>query len=949
MAGGGKPTLTPKAIIHQRFGANAIYEIEEVHDSAQSGCPGLAIPQKGPCLYRCHLKLPDISVVSNLSKKKKDSEQSAAELALEKLGIRPQNDDITVEEAWDDITGRIKYIFSDEFLSAEHPLGAHLRAALRREGDCCGSVPVAVIATFDAKINSRCKIIDPSVESDPSLVISYVMEAAAKLSDYIVASPHAASLRRKSPYPPEVIEAVATTHASDSLESREVEAVYIPCVGKQIVEPDALDFSSGRYYLDAIAERLCLKDGSQVMISRTLGKASCGSECRLYYAIPMFKSSDNSSETNESSGEELSRTKNHRNARASYICGQDIHGDAILASVGYRWKSEDLEYDDVTVKSFYRICCGMSPNGIYKISRKAVIAAQLPFAYTTKSNWRGPLPREILCMFCHQHRLAEPVFSVSSAPVKSLSDIYRSHKKLKVSGTDDENSRNEKEDTLGLGHGFRCGVKVLTKSQDLVLDCSPRKMYEKENDAIQHASLKALLWFSKFFDDMDVDGSDTDDDEDIKSPSTAPFAVPPILGNGDSSRTTNVPSGKKRVQSITNGSVVSICYSLSLAVDPAHSGDDYWSDGESPREAIESNEDIESEVEAEYSIDLIESNEEIEFEIGTGAMLSHIERAVTQLTVGEYASFNTTLPSAAEALFLAVATDTVRTRWLLSERSHLDYSILLLGVKGPTEERMEAAFFKPPLSKQRVEYAVKHIKESSASTLADFGCGSGSLLDSLLDYPTSLQTIIGVDISPKGLARAAKMLHVKLNKEACNVNSATLYDGSILEFDSRLHDIDIGTCLEVIEHMEEDQACEFGEKVLSLFRPKLLIVSTPNFEYNTILQQSTPVTQEEKHSEEKSESQLPKFRNHDHKFEWTREQFNQWASKLAERHSYSVEFSGVGGSGEVEPGFASQIAVFRREASSEGKEVGVENVAEGSMQPYKVIWEWRKRDEDKKD
>lgn len=40
---------------------------------------------------------------------------------------------------------------------------------------------------------------------------------------------------------------------------------------------------------------------------------------------------------------------------------------------------------------------------------------------------------------------------------------------------------------------------------------------------------------------------------------------------------------------------------------------------------------------------------------------------------------------------------------------------------------------------------------------ADFGCGSGSLLDSLLDYPTSLQSIIGVDISPKGLARAAKV------------------------------------------------------------------------------------------------------------------------------------------------------------------------------------------------
>lgn len=138
--------------------------------------------------------------------------------------------------------------------------------------------------------------------------------------------------------------------------------------------------------------------------------------------------------------------------------------------------------------------------------------------------------------------------------------------------------------------------------------------------------------------------------------------------------------------------------------------------------------------------------------------------------------------------------------------------------------------------------------------------------------------------------------------------------------------------------MEEDQACEFGEKVLSLFHPKLLIVSTPNYEFNTILQRSTSETQEE----DKSGSQLPKFRNHDHKFEWTREQFNNWASNLAKRHNYSVECSGVGGSGEVEPGFASQIAVFRREASS------VENVAESSMQPYKVIWEWKK-DGDKKD
>ncbi|XP_019086697.1 PREDICTED: small RNA 2'-O-methyltransferase [Camelina sativa] len=950
MAGGGKRTPTPKSIIHQKFGAKASYRVEEVYDSSQSGCPGLAIPQKGPCLYRCHLELPDFSVVSNVFKKKKDSEQSAAELALEKLGIRPQNDDLTVDEAWDEIVGRIKYIFSDEFISAEHPLGAHLRAVLRRDGDCCGSVPVSVIATFDAKINSRCKIINPSVESDPSLVISYVIEAAAKLSDYIVASPDVSSLRRKNPYPSEIVEALAT-HVSDSLLSREVATVFIPCLGEEVVELETLYISSDRHYLDSIADRLGLKNGSQVMMSRTFGKASCGSECRLYSTIPN-KSSDKSSEASGSSNEDSSHIEKTRNARASYICGQDIYGDAILASVGYRWKSNDLDCDDVTVKSFYRICCGMTPNGIYKISRQAVIAAQLPSSFTTKSNWRGPLPREILCMFCHQHRLAEPVFSSSNAPVESLSDIFRSHKKLKVSGVDDADNDNlsrEKEDTPGSGMRFRCEVKIFTKSQDLVLECSPRKFYEKENDAIQNASLKALLWFSKFFDELDVEQpSDTDDDQDIKSSTPNVFVAPPISHNGHSSESKpiDVPSAEKRVQSITNGSVVSICYSLSLAVDPEYSSDgESPSDDESPRDDIESNEDMEAEVDAEYSvncepsIELIESNEEIEFEVGTGSMNPHIESAVTQMTVGEYASFSTTPPDAAEALILAAASDTVTVRSLLSERPTLNYSILLLGVKGPSEERMEAAFFKPPLSKQRVEYALKHIRESSASTLVDFGCGSGSLLDSLLDYPTSLQTIIGVDISPKGLARAAKMLHIKLNKEACNVKSATLYDGSILEFDSRLYDVDIGTCLEVIEHMEEDQACQFGEKVLSLFRPKLLIVSTPNFEFNTILQRSTPETQEE----DKTESQLPKFRNHDHKFEWTREQFNNWASKLAKVHNYSVEFSGVGGSGEVEPGFASQIAVFRREASS------IENVAEGSMPPYKVIWEWKKEDGDKKD
>ncbi|WVZ97119.1 hypothetical protein U9M48_042676 [Paspalum notatum var. saurae] len=90
--------------------------------------------------------------------------------------------------------------------------------------------------------------------------------------------------------------------------------------------------------------------------------------------------------------------------------------------------------------------------------------------------------------------------------------------------------------------------------------------------------------------------------------------------------------------------------------------------------------------------------------------------------------------------------------------------------------------------------------------IADFGYGSGSLLDSLLGHPTTLEKLVGVDISRKGLTIVAKSLHQKLSKKSLTqttVPNAVLYDGSITNYDSRLYDFDIDTCLEVIEHVEE--------------------------------------------------------------------------------------------------------------------------------------------------
>ncbi|XP_059666531.1 small RNA 2'-O-methyltransferase-like [Cornus florida] len=924
-----KPLLTPKAIINQKFGTKACYKVEEVQESTQNGCPGLAISQKGPCLYRCRLQLPEFSVVSETFKKKKEAEQSAAEMALEKLGINPTTSNPTVQEAWDDLVLRLKYLFSNEFLSSLHPLSGHFRAALRREDQLDGSVPVSVITICDTKSNNLCKYINPEVESNPSLVLSLVLRAAATLPSFISISEEQLSIKRRDPYDPEIIQSVVNQQCSFP-ESTSIEAICIPYSVDKTVVPVTLSVSSNGYYLDVIAHNLSVTDSSKVLISRTIGRAS--SETRLYARASKLYTLDPSSELLQTKAVQF---EGSLNVRASYFSGQDIYGDAILASVGYKWNSADLFHEDVSLRTYYRIFISKIPSGVYKVSRNAILAAELPAVFTMRTNWRGSFPRDLLLAFCRQHHLSEPLFSPTNDPLESVPQLPSSHKKLKVteSGKSESNGGGiAGSGSVGTRGTFRCEIKIFSKHKDLIIQCLPKELYKKDTDAIQNASLKVLSWLNTYFNQLDMSLDKLTSSGDVLGIQFYPqyflkeFALcRPVHNVCQSIRTqggrvshsnsvnqidtvegvypTNI-GGPDSGVSPSNGCLACISYTISLVT------------------------------EGEVMKELLESNEEFEFEIGTGAVITCLEGVVTQMSVGQSACFFMELPP--QELILAAAGDSARTLSLISSKSgSLECSVTLLRVTEPLEDRMEQALFSPPLSKQRVQYALQHIKESRATSLVDFGCGSGSLLDSLLDYPTSLEIVVGVDISQKSLARAAKILHSKLStnsdviKPSTAIKSATLYEGSITVFDSRLYGFDIGTCLEVIEHMEEDQACLFGDIVLSSFCPKILIVSTPNYEYNVILQRSNLQSQED--PDEKSQSQASKFRNHDHKFEWTREQFNHWASDLATRHNYSVEFSGVGGDGDLEPGFASQIAVFRRE-DDHPKKVDLTH-------HYEVLWD----------
>jgi len=71
------------------------------------------------------------------------------------------------------------------------------------------------------------------------------------------------------------------------------------------------------------------------------------------------------------------------------------------------------------------------------------------------------------------------------------------------------------------------------------------------------------------------------------------------------------------------------------------------------------------------------------------------------------------------------------------------------------------------------------------------------------------------------------------------------------------------------------------------------IITTPNAEYNKLF---------EDHEE-------GKMRHSDHRFEWTRSEFETWGLRIAEEYNYSVSFQPLGEEAP-EVGALSQMAVF---------------------------------------
>ncbi|MGW0420618.1 3' terminal RNA ribose 2'-O-methyltransferase Hen1 [Streptomyces sp. NPDC003015] len=212
-------------------------------------------------------------------------------------------------------------------------------------------------------------------------------------------------------------------------------------------------------------------------------------------------------------------------------------------------------------------------------------------------------------------------------------------------------------------------------------------------------------------------------------------------------------------------------------------------------------------------------------------------------------------------------------------------------IDNAVEAETEAEEKPTPLAVQRREAILEALRAAGAARVLDLGCGQGQLVQALLKDPRFTE-IVGVDVSVRALTIASRRL--KLDRMGERMASRVqLVQGSLAYTDKRLKGYDAAVLSEVIEHLDLPRLPALEYAVFGAARPRTVLVTTPNVEYN-VRWESLPAGH---------------VRHGDHRFEWTRQEFRDWASSVAERHGYGVEFVPVGPD-DPEVGPPTQMAVF---------------------------------------
>jgi 3' terminal RNA ribose 2'-O-methyltransferase Hen1 len=196
------------------------------------------------------------------------------------------------------------------------------------------------------------------------------------------------------------------------------------------------------------------------------------------------------------------------------------------------------------------------------------------------------------------------------------------------------------------------------------------------------------------------------------------------------------------------------------------------------------------------------------------------------------------------------------------------------------------------LNDLRYEHILNYIKTlPNKETIVDLGAGEGRL-SVQLGFVEGVEEILSIEPSNRSRIKAIDRFEQVIKTDGY-VKPLSL-PGSLFYYDSRLQNKDIIILCEVIEHIEEDRLPKIFETILNDYRPKTLLVTTPNQEYNVLYEMEE------------------EMRHDDHRFEWSRTQFAKNVKEWTQNYPYQVSIQGIG---EEHPtyGHPTQMAIFRRE------------------------------------
>lgn len=230
-------------------------------------------------------------------------------------------------------------------------------------------------------------------------------------------------------------------------------------------------------------------------------------------------------------------------------------------------------------------------------------------------------------------------------------------------------------------------------------------------------------------------------------------------------------------------------------------------------------------------------------------------------------------------------------REALEQLANLEPEVELTDVDEIPQAVSEEAVRKRTLHEERHDRVIEVIRELQPTSVLDLGCGEGRLIRNLIKIQ-GLSKIVGMDVSYFELEKATRRLQLEDAGPAMR-ERVQLIHGSLMYRDDRLEGFDVAAAVEVIEHLDAGRLHAFERVVFECARPKHVLVTTPNREYNVLYEN------------------LEGFRHGDHRFEWTRAEFEAWANAVADRHGYKTRFEGLGASDET-LGSPSQMAVFSR-------------------------------------